>query len=75
MKTYDVEIPIAGAFRAQVTVPDDADADDIFAAAVEAHAQREDECDVEWEFLERLTSGNVLHASLNEWDYHQVKGK
>ena len=71
MKTYEVTIPIAGVVYTQVTVPDDATPDDIFSAACEEYDAESDT--IEWEFHKQIASGNVLHASTNEWYYEESK--
>lgn len=73
MKKYNVTIPIAGFVNVEVEVPDDADKDDIYSAAVDAYNSDEEGSNIEWEFHQELTSGNVLHATLNEWEYEEVK--
>lgn len=70
---YVVTVPIAGAMTVEVEVPAGADPDDIFNAALDAHAKRQEECDVEWEFHSKIAEGNVLHASTNEWSYKKVE--
>ena len=72
-KTYNVTIPIAGEMSCTVTVPADADADDIFEAACDLHGLHPDECDLTWEFHDKLADGNALHASLSEWEYEEQK--
>ena len=70
---YVVTVPIAGAMTVEVEVPAGADPDDIFDAALDAHAKRQEECDVEWEFHAQIVSGNVLYASTNAWSYEKVE--
>jgi hypothetical protein len=72
---YAVTIPIAGVVYAEVEVPEDTDEDGIYEAACEQYNDDDarGEGQLEWEFHQRLTSGNVLHASTNEWYYEKVK--
>lgn len=72
-KTYDVVIPIAGTVQCTVTVPDGTDPDGIFEAACNLYNSHPDECELEWEFMYEISSGNVLHASQNEWEYTEVR--
>ena len=64
MTNYIVEIPIAGAMSTEV------EADSPEAALEKAWDKYNEEgpeaFDVEWEAHKRLTSGNVLHAPVNE---------
>jgi len=72
-KTYSVVIPIAGEMSCTVTVPADADEDDIFEAAIDKHNGHPDKCELTWEFHQEIASGNVLNASTNEWEYTEEK--
>ncbi len=64
MPKYSVEIPIAGSVIIEV------EADNPNAAKVAAWEAIDNGYDIEdslqWEYHQRLTTGNVLHASCNE---------
>ena len=64
MAKYTVEIPIAGSMATEVEAPS---AEDALAKAWDKYNEDgTDDFDVEWEAHRRLTSGNVLHAPVNE---------
>jgi hypothetical protein len=73
MKKYNVTIPIAGFVYVEVEVPEDATEDDIYEAACATYNDDEKAGIgvLEWEFHQQITSGNVLHASVNEWYYEE----
>lgn len=70
MKTYYVAIPIAGSISIQV------EAESPKAAKAAAWAKVEElgpeAGEVEWEFHEKIFSGNVCHVSLNEVQVDQA---
>lgn len=73
MKKYHVTIPITGVYTVEVEVPDDADSDAIFDAAVDLHSKNSEDGDVTWEFTSEVTTGNVCHAMQNTWEYEEIQ--
>ena len=64
MKIYEVTIPITGYIYRTVTVPDDADDDEIFNAACETITKIED---IEsFEPHMHICTGNVCYAEYND---------
>lgn len=64
MATYNVAVPIAGAIHIQVEAKSEAEAKE--KAWERINEEGEDAGDVEWEFFDVITEGNVSHAPLNE---------
>jgi hypothetical protein len=72
MKKYSVTIPIAGSVIIEVEVDDGADDDAIYEAATAAYNDDESAGEIEWEFVQHITEGNVLNAPVNDWEYEEV---
>lgn len=70
-KTYIVSIPIAGAIHVQVNASSASDAKE--KAWDKINDEGESAGDVEWEFMDAITEGNVCHAPLNEIEVSEVK--
>lgn len=64
MATYTVSIPIAGAIHVQVEAKSESEAKE--RAWEKINEEAGDAGDVEWEFFDVITEGNVSHAPLNE---------
>lgn len=64
MPTYTVSIPLAGAIHIEVEAENAKAAKD--AAWEKLNEEGEKAGDVEWEFFDTLTEGNVSHAPFNE---------
>jgi len=64
MKTYEVEIPIAGSICIEVEAEDREAA--IKAAWESIDINGEGAGEITWEYYEQITRGNVLYAPLNE---------
>lgn len=62
MKSFNVLIPIAGCMRISVEAESEEKA---LEAAYEEYHKNPDAADLEWEFCETVTEGNVLHAPYN----------
>lgn len=71
MKTYIVSIPIAG--QIHVEVEGDSEEGAIKSAWNKIDEMGPDAGEVEWEFFETLTTGNVLHAPRNKIEATEVK--
>lgn len=70
-KEYLVSIPIAGAIHINVTAKSEADAKEKAWEAL--NDKGEDAGEVEWEFMDAITEGNVCHAPLNEIEVSELK--
>lgn len=70
MKTYNVSIPIAGAIHVQVDAEDEQRATEAAWAKIDNEGPAAG--DVEWEYLECITEGNVCHVWYNEIDVEEV---
>lgn len=68
MKTYEVTLPIAGI--AYITVQAESE-EDAIAKAMEEVSRDDIE---EWEAFERIVSGNVLHAPINDAEAVEIDG-
>jgi hypothetical protein len=64
MKKYLVAIPIAGTFYIEVEAENAEDAKDV--AFDKVGVDGPEAGTAEWEFFERITTGNILHAPQNE---------
>lgn len=69
-KTYCVIIPIAGSITIDVEADDEDGARD--AAWEKISEEGEKAGDVTWEYFDKLTSGNVLYAPINEVEVDEV---
>jgi len=69
--TYVVSVPIAGAIHIQVKAKSESEARHL--AWERINDDGPDAGDVEWEFFDALTEGNVLHAPLNEVEVSQYE--
>lgn len=75
MKKYEVYIPITGQVCVDVEVPDDFDPEanggtDLYMLACETWDENK-HGPAEWEFTEKVSSGNVCNAILVEWEWHK----
>lgn len=68
---YLVSIPIAGAIHLTVEASSEEEAKD--AAWEKLNEEGESAGDVEWEYMDHLTEGNVCHAPLNDIEVSKVK--
>lgn len=71
MSKYIVSIPLVGAIHIEVTAESESDAEDAAWAAYNADGESAGE--IEWELVDEVTTGNVLHAPLNETEVNKVK--
>ena len=69
MPKFIVQIPIAGSVTFEVVAADKRAAKEAAWAAVDSGV----EGDIEWEYLDSVTEGNVLHAPLNEVSVMRVR--
>lgn len=67
---YLVSIPVAGAIHVTVTAASEAEAKE--AAWDKINEEGESAGDVEWEFMDHITEGNVCHAPLNDIEVSKV---
>ena len=70
MKKYIVSIPIAGAIHIEVEAESEREAKEAAWAKVDDGDHGED---IEWEFMESITNGNVCHAPLNDIEVNEIK--
>jgi glycine cleavage system regulatory protein len=68
MMDYFVTIPIAGSIVIPVNAKDKAGAIKKAWALIDKHGTESGElqCELQWNYLERIVSGNVIHAPVNE---------
>ena len=67
MATYTVSIPIAGAIHIQVEAKSVAEAKEKAWDEINLSSKPVEEIgEIEWEFFDAITEGNVCHAPLNE---------
>jgi hypothetical protein len=64
LKNYTVTIPIAGAIHVEVEASSASEAKE--KAWDRINEKGEDAGDVEWEFFDSITEGNISHAPYNE---------
>lgn len=75
VKTYECIVPLAGVSYVTVEVPDDADNDAIFTAALDElgeMSREERESVTEWEYHRVLNDGWVSHVQQNEFEAEDI---
>jgi hypothetical protein len=71
MPKYGVQWPIVGSVWVEVEVPEGATYQDVLDASAEVAADSEV---VEWEFVDRVATGNVLHHPHSEVTVEALEG-
>lgn len=66
-----VHIPITGSVYVEVEIDAEADDDSAFFAACDAYKDGTDQ--IEWEFTQHVTRGNVCSAMLNDFSVEDVE--
>ncbi len=70
MKKFLVQIPTTGCMAVEVDAEDEATAKE--AAWEKINNEGEDAGEHQWEFRERITTGNVVHAMLNQVEVEEL---
>jgi hypothetical protein len=71
MSKYIVSIPLVGDAHFEVEATSESEAKE--KAWEQYNDTSSDDLDVEWELVEKVTTGNVLHAPINKIEVNKVK--
>ena len=73
MSKYIVSIPIAGAIHVEVEAESQDEAIQEAWDRVNEASEPEDVGELEWEYMNHITTGNVCHAPLNDIEANRVR--
>lgn len=68
-----VSIPIAGAIHVEVEAKSQDEAIEAAWAKVDEAPKPDEVGEIEWEYMNHITTGNVCHAPLNSIEANKVK--
>jgi hypothetical protein len=73
-KKYTVTIPLAGAIHIQVQAADDEAAKAAAWNVINTEGFKAEDHDLEYEYMDELTRGNMLNAQYNETEVNEGEG-
>ncbi len=71
-KRVMVRVPISGVMSVEIEVPEGANDDEMFDAAIERWSENETACDLEWEFHHIICEGNTFNGAQNEVEFTRM---